>query len=355
METDSYRELARHLDSLPGGFPPSENGAELRLLRRLFTLEEAKIAVHLTLEREEAQVIGSRVVLNLIEIEQRLKKMARKGLIFSIEHEDGPTLYQAVPWIVGIYEFQVNKLDEDFVHDLNEYLPARLKDSRKQKVPQMRTVPVGISIKPELTTLTYERAEELIKGQKKFAVAPCICRRKAEIVGSGCEAPSESCLFFGDWADYYVRNGLGRHIDQAEVMEILSEADDANLVLQPSNSRDITFICCCCGCCCGLLGRLKAHPRPSEAVASPFIARAEPDTCEACGVCVDRCQMEALTVEDDQVVLNSGRCIGCGLCVSTCPSGSLSLARKPDNEQIEVPINMDETLREIGRAWGEQR
>jgi ferredoxin len=351
METESYQDLARHLDNLPGGFPPSESGAELRLLRRLFSPEEAELAVHLTLEREDARVIANRAGLDLTEAEQRLGEMARKGLIFSIEPEGEPALYHAVPWLIGIYEYQVNNLDEDFIHDLNEYLPARLKDSRKQQVPQMRTIPVGLSIKADLEVLTYERVEELVKAQEKFAVAPCICRRKAEIGNSGCDAPMESCLMFGDWADYYVRNGLGRSINQAEVMDILSRADDANLVLQPSNSKDIAFLCCCCGCCCGVLLRLKAHPRPSEAVASPFIAEAEPETCEACGVCVERCQMEALRVDDNQVILDSGRCIGCGLCVSTCPSGSLTLVRKPAGEQINVPVNMDDTWREISRTW----
>ena len=351
MERDSYQKLAQHLDKLPGGFPPSDSGVELSLLKRLFTPEEAELAVHLTLDREEATTIAERAGLDLAQAEQILKEMARKGLIFSIEPEGGPALYQAVPWMVGIYEFQVNKLDEGFAQDVNKYIRTRGKVSRPQPIPQLRTIPVRRSIEPHLETLPYERAEELVKAQEKFAVAPCICRRKAETMGAGCDAPKETCLIFGDWADYYVRNGLGRYIDQAEVMEILTEADKANLVLQPSNSRDIALMCCCCGCCCEVLTRLKRHPRPYEVVASPFMARHEPETCEGCGVCVDRCQMDALTLEDDHVVLNSTRCIGCGLCVSTCPTGSLTLMRKPASEQIKVPITIDATWRELSQVW----
>jgi len=343
METGSYQRLARHLDKLPGGFPPSDSGAEFRLLKRLFMPEEAELAVHLTLDREETRVIADRAGLDLAEAEQRLREMARKGLIFSVEPEGGPALYQAVPWIIGIYEFQVNSLDEGFVQDVNEYIRTRSKVSRPQPVSQIRTIPVGQSIESRLETLPYERAEELVKSQEKFAVAPCLCRRKAEIMGTGCDAPQETCLMFGDWADYYVRNGLGRYIDRAEVMEILTMADKANLVLQPSNSKDIVFMCCCCGCCCGVLTRLKVHPSPSEEVASPFIAG-------GCGVCVDRCQMEALTLEDDRVILDSTRCIGCGLCVATCPSGSLTLMRKPASERIKVPVTLDATWRELSES-----
>jgi NAD-dependent dihydropyrimidine dehydrogenase PreA subunit len=316
----------------------------------LFTPKEAKLAMHLTLNREEARIIAHRAKLVLGEAEQRLREMARKGLIFSIETEGAPALYQAVPWVVGIYEFQVNNPDESFFRDVNEYICTRSKVSRPQPIPQMRTIPIGRSIEPHLEVLPYERAEELVKTHKKFAVAPCICRRKAEKIGIGCDAPKETCLIFGEWADYYVRNGIGRYIDQSEVAEILTIADKANLVLQPNNSREMVVMCCCCGCCCGILTRLKSHPRPSELVASSFRARHESERCQGCGTCVDRCQMDALIFEGDRVVLNSLRCIGCGLCVSTCPTGSLTLVRKPADEQIKVPISMDATWRELSQV-----
>jgi electron transport complex protein RnfB len=174
------------------------------------------------------------------------------------------------------------------------------------------------------------------------------------MLGEGCDAPEESCLMFGEFADYYVRTGRGRSIDQAEVMELLAKADAANLVLQPTNSRDISTICCCC-CCCGVLRGLKSHPRPSEIAVNSFIARLEPGVCEGCWTCLDRCQMEALAAEGGHVALNLDRCIGCGLCVSTCPSGALTLVRKPGSEQTQVPINFDATWRTISQAQAEMR
>jgi ferredoxin len=313
MEMDTHKKLADHLDNLPGGFTPSDTGVELRLLKRLFTPEEAELAVHLKLEREEANTIANRAGIPMDKAEQRLEAMAAKGLIFSIKAEDGPALYQAVPWVVGIYEFQVNKMDKEFVEDLIEYRRTMRKDPRPQPLPQMRTIPVGQSIEGNLEVLPYERAEELVKAHEKYAVAPCICRRGAKLMGSECEAPEESCLMFGEWADYYVRNGQGRYVDRDDILDILTKADKSNLVLQPSNSKEISFLCTCCGCCCGALLRLKQLPKPAEIVASPFIAKATYETCDGCGSCLDRCQMEALTLEDEQVVLNSDRCIGCGL------------------------------------------
>jgi len=158
---------------------------------------------------------------------------------------------------------------------------------------------------------------------------------------------------FGDWADYYVRSGRGRSVDHAEMRELLARADAANLVLQPSNSREAAFICCCCGCCCGVLGGLQRYPKPAEIVASSFSARLQPERCQGCWTCVKRCQMQALTEEGDHVALNVDRCIGCGLCVTTCPSGALALVRRLDSEQRQVPATLDAAWRTICRAQAE--
>jgi Fe-S-cluster-containing hydrogenase component 2 len=169
--------------------------------------------------------------------------------------------------------------------------------------------------------------------------------------GNGCSAPEESCLIFGDWADFYARTGRGRAIDRSEMMALLARADASNLVLQPSNSQDISFICCCCGCCCGVLADLKRHPRPADVVASDFIVSLAPATCQACWTCLERCQMQALVEDGDRVSLRAERCIGCGLCVTTCPSGALTLSRKPQSSRPHVPpATLSATWRLISRA-----
>ncbi len=349
MAKNIYEKLAEHLDKLPGGFPPSPSGIELRLLKKLFTPKEAKLAMHLTLDREDAKMIARRAKLNFGEVKQRLNEMARQGLIFSIESEDAPPLYHAVPWAIGIYQFQANNQDESFFRDVGEYISTRSKPSRPPSIPQLRTIPIERSIEPHLEALPYERAGELIKTHTKFAVAPCICRRKAKKTGAGCDSPKETCLIFGEWADYYVRNGTARYIDRSEVAEILVTAEKAKLVLQPNNSKEMVVLCCCCSCCCAVLTRIKPHPKPSDLVASRFRAKHESETCVACGTCMDRCQINALLPEGDRVVFNADRCIGCGLCVSTCPTGSLTLTRKPESEQMKIPADMDATWRELSQ------
>lgn len=347
MEEETYRRLAEHLNDLPGGFAPSKTGAEVQLLQELFAPDEAQLAVHLTLEQEDAASIAARAALAFADVEEKLSGMAQKGLILSVRQTDGSFRYQAVPWVVGIYEFQVNNLNENLLQAMADYWSTRKPQPQTPTISQMRTIPIGQSIEPHLEALPYEQVNRLVDAQDRFAVAPCICRRMAKIEGRGCDAPEESCLIFGDFADYYVRTGRGRSIDRFEVKEILARADAANLVLQPSNSEDIAFICCCCGCCCGVLRGLQHHPKPAEVATSSFIAQFEAEACQGCWTCLDRCQMQALSQVGGCVSLNLDRCIGCGLCVSTCPSGALTLARRADREQAHIPITMNATWRTI--------
>ncbi|MFH0778175.1 MAG: 4Fe-4S binding protein [Candidatus Eisenbacteria bacterium] len=350
MKGDIYRTLARHLDSLPGGFPPSKTGADLRLLKMLFTPEEAELAVHLTPKTEDAGAIAGRANVPSVAARTRLDEMAQKGLVFSVQREDGTALYQAVPFVVGIYEFQVNNLTGELVRALGEYWSTEEERPPVQTIPQMRTIPVGKSIEFHVEALPYERVGEIVKSRKRFAVAPCICRRHAGLTRGSCAAPEEACLMFDEWADYYVRGERGRYIEQSEVMDILARADAANLVLQPSNSREVCFICCCCGCCCGVLRGLQRHSRPAEVVVSQFTAALEPEDCDGCLVCLERCQMQALTSADGRVALDADRCIGCGLCVTTCAGGALRLVRRPGSERASIPETMQETWRAISEA-----
>jgi hypothetical protein len=44
LSINVYVQLANALDQLPNGFPRTESGVELEILKRIFTSEEAKIA-----------------------------------------------------------------------------------------------------------------------------------------------------------------------------------------------------------------------------------------------------------------------------------------------------------------------
>lgn len=349
-KTDVYIKLARFLDDLPAGFPGTKTGTELRLLRQLFTPEEAELTLHLTLIPETARVIARRAESDYTEVENKLNEMSRKGLIYSFEKTGKPAVYMANQMIIGIWEFHVTQLNRELVRDMNEYMPSLINES--WKVPQLRTIPVKRSLTPKHEVMTYEIAEEIVARHTKIAVAPCICRRERKMEGEGCDRPEETCLVFGSAAEYYVRNEMGRYITREEAGEILKVADATGLVLQPGNAQDASNICCCCGCCCGVLRNLRKMPHPVDHVASPFFAAVDDQLCDACNVCSERCQMDAISFPFGTAEVDRNRCIGCGLCVTTCTTGAVTLVRKESADQPDIPRNSRDTYLRLARLRG---
>lgn len=352
MEIDLYRRLAKHLDDLPGGFPETKSGVELRILKRLFTPEDAELALSLTLIAEEPHVIAKRAGITLEDASKRLLEMEKKGLIYGTRSKDNIHRYTALQFIVGIWEFQVDKLNPELIRDVDEYMPYWVDIDVWKKVPQIRSIPVGEAIDSQLEVTSYESAEKLVNKKDKIAVAPCVCRTEQQMIGKGCDKPLETCLTFGTGAEFYVRNGMGRYITKEEALSILKKANAAGLVLSPGNSQEGTFICACCGCCCGVLRTLKTYPKPATIVSSSFEAKLNKEKCVNCGVCIERCQMNALEFENDEISLNNDRCIGCGLCVTTCPTGALTLIRKPKDNKHSVPKNFVYMNIKLGQQRG---
>jgi electron transport complex protein RnfB len=352
MTTDIYEKLADYLDQLPAGFPRTESGVEIRILQQLFTEEDASLAMYMSLIAEEPRVIAYRAGISLEKAEKWLREMDCKGLIFSIKEKDKPLRYRMQQFIVGLWEQQVYTLTPELVRDFEEYLPSFINLDIWQKVPQLRVIPVNKSISVINNILPYEQVMELINLYSEFTVLDCICRKEKRILGKGCNKPLESCLSFGMAGERNKRLNRGRAIGRAEVLDILNRAEKAGLVLQTGNARRAVYICTCCGCCCGVLRSIKNDIRPASRVSSPFRVKLDPNKCSGCGTCLDRCQMDALRLDNGKALLNPDRCIGCGLCVSTCSTGSLTLQRKPRKEQSYVPVNLTETYIRLGQARG---
>lgn len=53
-------------------------------------------------------------------------------------------------------------------------------------------------------------------------------------------------------------------------------------------------------------------------------AEIDKDKCTGCGVCVDACPVEAITVNDIAIV-DADTCVDCGSCVDECPNEAITL------------------------------
>lgn len=349
--TDPYKELAIYLDSLPAGFPPTKDGLELQILQKLFTTEEAELALHLSQMYEEPQQIASRAAQPVAEVADILAEMEKKGLIASRHRESQPTTYAISQFVIGIWEDQVDRLDEEMATLFEAYVATWWDQGPWKKVPQMRTIPVMQTIPITSEVMPYEQAEAILRSKTNFAVRNCICRQERELIGKGCGKPMEVCLSFDSAALNTVATGKGRMISLDEALAIIEQAKESGLVLQPANSKDPIFLCSCCSCCCGVLRNLKSELNPGSLVANPFVAVYEDALCSSCGACVDICPMAALTLDDEGLVnFQQVRCIGCGLCVTLCPNQAMHMVLRPVEQQPTIPRNTLGTFVSIAKA-----
>ena len=196
MSDDVYRRLARRLDEIPNGFAPTESGAELRLLENLYAPEEAGLACTMSLKPETPEQIAQRVGADAATVALRLREMCGKGLIRSTGGESGPT-YSLLPFIVGIYENQLLRMDEKMATLFERYFvdsgggsPADGGTSVHRIIPVEQSVPLDLEIFP------YERASELLDRASSWGVRDCLCRVQQQLIGKGCDHTVENCLMF---------------------------------------------------------------------------------------------------------------------------------------------------------------
>jgi len=122
---------------------------------------------------------------------------------------------------------------------------------------------------------------------------------------------------------------VARKLTKSELMDLLKVAEDERLVISSMNTMSLSIVCLCCSCCCGLLNGLKALPQSELMVNIQFHANIEPELCEACEVCMEQCQIDAIEGDDDGIAVNPDKCIGCGLCMPVCPVEAISFVPNP--------------------------
>ena len=346
MSEDIFRRLQQRLDMYSMGFPATKTGIEITILKKLFNQKDAEMFLNMSPKLEEPESVAQRLGSPVEEVAGQLEDMANRGLLFRLRKGES-VKYGASPFLIGLFEFQVKHLDREIEGLFEQYLDQRLNQSiAGSDGLLLRTVPIEKSIVTEHQVAAFDDAVAIIKKNETIAIAECICRKGNKIMGKGCDKPIETCFMFGSMARFYIENNLGRRVDVEEAVGILRKAQDAGLVTQPATSQNPMGMCNCCGDCCHILGAVKKFPKPADLVFSNYQSAINGENCTGCEICLDRCQMEAITMNKDGVAqVSLDRCIGCGLCVTKCPSDAISVIPKPDaNRRIPPATSMDQMM-----------
>lgn len=344
MPEKIYRQLSKRLDAIPNGFPSTKSGVELRLLKKIFTPEEAALGTVMRLTLEPADDIAARVGMDSRQVYRTLKGMSRKGLI-RFKKGEGQFIFGLMPFVVGIYEEQLSRIDKEFAALFEAYLKETIGTVISEQPAVHRIIPMDKAIPFDLEIFPYEKASEIIESAKSWAVRDCICRVQQRLIGKGCEKSIENCLIFAPIQGVFNRSEVNRVIEKQNALDLLKAAQEEGLVHSTGNYRQgLYYICNCCTCCCGIMRCLSEFGVPTAIAHSDFRAVHNDDTCTGCSTCVEHCPFGALTIWEDICSVDHSRCLGCGLCVTVCPTGSLHLERRSKGETPMPPLGIKDWM-----------
>ena len=338
----SYQTLQKRLDQSPQGAPASETLC--RILKVLFTEAEAQVVSLLPMDVFTLDEAARLLKKSNTETMMILDTLADKGLLMDLA--TGATQAYMMPFtMAGFFEFSLMRLDERFdKHLLSElyYQYINTEDafvrtifSLEPSIYRALVQEAAIGEKDRAVVLDYERASHVVETATCITLGTCYCRHKMQHVGKACHNPQDVCLTFNKTAESLSKHGIARQIDRAEAHKVLDQCIGLGLVQIGDNVQEgVNYICNCCSCCCEALlsyRRLGYNAR----ITTNFVSTHSGEDCTACSACVDRCPVQAITLEkdakdNDQPVIDDSRCIGCGVCVRFCQTGCLALARRKE-------------------------
>jgi Fe-S-cluster-containing hydrogenase component 2 len=339
---DVYTRLAHALDKMPHGFPSTEDGVELEILRKIFSPEDAAMTLRLKPIPEPVETIARRVRQPADEVRDRLDAMAERGQIFKMRQR-GVVQYAMAPFVIGIWEFQLNHLDREMAELFEAYAPSLLTTVAGSAPALVRVVPVNRRIDARAEVMPYDDLRQILERCNSFRVAECICRKEMGLLGKPCSHTMETCMSFARDEDAY--EGMpewGRQVTREEALALLDRSEEEGLVHNTYNvQREPYFVCNCCSCCCGLLRALNDYGAPYMIARSNYLSEIDPDSCTECGVCDEgRCPVDAISAVDEGHQVDEALCLGCGVCAIACEYDAIRLVERPEEDRIVPPKNL---------------
>ncbi|RNC63160.1 MAG: NAD(P)H-quinone oxidoreductase subunit I, chloroplastic [Candidatus Dichloromethanomonas elyunquensis] len=348
-----YQRLEERLNRFPQKAPSSKT--LMKILRILFDENEAGLVAQLPIKPFGVRTASRIWKTDELSARRILDKLASRALLLDMDY-DGEQRYVLPPPMAGFFEFSLMRVREDvdqkilselFFQYLNveEDFVKELFLGSETKLGRVFVRESVLTNENAIHILDHERASEVIKASSHIGVSLCYCRHKMQHLDRVCNAPLDVCLTFNNVAASLIKYGHARKAEVSEGLEILSLAQEHNLVQCGENVRnEVSFICNCCGCCCeGLLAVKKFGILQPLHTTNYFPVIQE--TCSGCGKCVRACPIEAIQLIETEIErkvrktaeVDSSICLGCGVCVRSCSKNNIYLKRR--EQQIITPVN----------------
>ncbi len=209
----------------------------------------------------------------------------------------------------------------------------------KKSIQIDKTISTGIDV-----VITAKSATDIIDEYDDIAITHCYCREARRLVGDPCKIndSSEVCINLGKSAQFAIKYNYAKPISKKDAKKVIREAENSGLVHKIFQSdlnfgRVIDGICSCCKCCCGVFRSFHAGTWPYHTKTS-YTARINSKTCKGNGICVEKCPMENIILNDKKIAVLQGKCIGCGICAHFCENNAIVMIKtKPRDVFIPIP------------------
>lgn len=350
-----YERLARALDTVPNGYPPTASGVEVDLLAELFSAELAEVAAVMDYRPLTVAEIAARAGLSAEETAARLRALSDFGAAERLAAEDEPSGAQTEAWRLGpfwpgIFDALMPNMSRTAAELMERYMTqGGARGIMGADPPIGRVLPAPEAARTDVI-MPYDDVRRVVEETTAVTITDCVCRLDRATMGSPCSYPVHICMILHD-AVPEDPEGL---VSKEEVLQVLAEADRLGLVHVATNvGHGWEFVCNCCGCCCHFL-RALTEWKVENAVVSNYEAVVDLEACTGCGTCEERCQIGAVTVvaggepgDHSFAVVDAAHCIGCGVCVTGCPNEAVTLRRLPEARVTAPPADLE--------AWGAER
>jgi len=346
MSDQVYVRIAENIDKGIQTAPKADgelSKAFIAFLKIVYTPEEAELVQHLNMHHSKTlEELIDASGMDAAKVREILDRLAKRAAVEGRHKKRLPS----IPTLLNLHMFYPEIKDDD-LEAAKLYQQFFIKEgffkyygTSEKGTPMLRSIPIEQAIHPETKTFTAEEAHAFVRNLETddLALVPCPCRTRTEkldIRECRDRVPVASCVFVGGAAARFEELGLGKRVTKEQTIDYIDEVVKLGLIPTTGNSIEGPhgIMCMCCGCCCSNVRGRTRWDNPTAVRPSNFIPKAN-DDCVLCGTCVDRCFLDALSLDEDagKVMVDSEKCIGCGVCAVTCPEEALRLHRYDRSE-----------------------
>ncbi len=274
-----------------------------------------------------------------------LEDQAHRNLIWRMVR-GGLPMYALMPYINGFWDFgELDRALHGTVEDVAKFDSLGIMGADPNNnggfdttFPLFRAYPISKDVTAEGELKPFEDWRAIIKRHKMITVSPCQCRTMWNALGVPYPEnhPMNTCLSFGEMAEYFIENDIGKQITQDEAIAIVEDVISKGMVVEAICAKNPDIICCCHSESCGnLMGYRGINGEATCAkYFNAYTLEYDKDKCLKCGLCVTKCPMHSITQGEDGYVTVDNACVRCGQCVPACPGKARILKAQEDYPEL---------------------